>query len=65
MSTETLIQNDPEAGAHSDLERDENQFVTFIVADERFAAPMAPVQEIIRVPAVAHAPLSPIPPGAG
>lgn len=59
MSTETLIQNDPEAGAHSDLERDENQFVTFIVADERFAAPMAPVQEIIRVPAVAHAPLSP------
>ncbi len=36
-----------------------NQFVTFSVANEMFAVPMAPVQEIIRVPAVAHLPLAP------
>ena len=37
----------------------QNQFVTFAVAGEMFAVPMAPVQEIIRVPAVAHLPLAP------
>jgi len=37
----------------------ENQFVTFAVAGEMFAVPMAPVQEIIRVPEVAHLPLAP------
>ncbi len=36
-----------------------NQFVTFAVAGEMFAVPMAPVQEIIRVPAVARLPLAP------
>jgi purine-binding chemotaxis protein CheW len=36
-----------------------NQFVTFAVAGELFAVPMAPVQEIIRVPDVAHLPLAP------
>lgn len=36
-----------------------NQFVTFSVAGELFAVPMAPVQEIIRVPEVAHLPLAP------
>lgn len=36
-----------------------NQFVTFAVAGELFAVPMAPVQEIIRVPQVAHLPLAP------
>ncbi|MBK1688834.1 chemotaxis protein CheW [Rubrivivax gelatinosus] len=36
-----------------------NQFVTFAVAGELFAVPMAPVQEIIRVPEVAHLPLAP------
>ena len=35
------------------------QFVTFDVAGEMFAVPMAPVQEIIRVPAVARLPLAP------
>lgn len=35
------------------------QFVTFSLADERFAVPMAPVQEIIRVPEVARMPLTP------
>lgn len=35
------------------------QFVTFAVADELFAVPMGPVQEIIRVPEVAHLPLAP------
>jgi purine-binding chemotaxis protein CheW len=37
----------------------DNQFVTFAVAGEMFAVPMAPVQEIIRVPDVAHLPLAP------
>ena len=36
-----------------------NQFVTFAVAGELFAVPMAPVQEIIRVPEVAMLPLAP------
>ena len=36
-----------------------NQYVTFAVAGEMFAVPMAPVQEIIRVPEVAHLPLAP------
>jgi len=35
------------------------QFVTFSVAGETFAVPMAPVQEIIRVPDVARMPLAP------
>lgn len=36
-----------------------NQFVSFVVANELFAVPMAPVQEIIRVPEVAQLPLAP------
>ena len=39
--------------------RHDNQFVTFAVAGEMFAVPMGPVQEIIRVPEVAHLPLAP------
>ena len=38
----------------------DNQFVTFNVAGEMFAVPMAPVQEIIRVPDVARLPLAPL-----
>ncbi len=37
----------------------DNQFVTFSVSGEMFAVPMAPVQEIIRVPEVARLPLAP------
>jgi len=37
----------------------DRQFVTFNVAGEMFAVPMAPVQEIIRVPEVARMPLAP------
>ena len=37
----------------------DRQFVTFNVSGEMFAVPMAPVQEIIRVPAVARMPLTP------
>jgi purine-binding chemotaxis protein CheW len=37
----------------------DRQFVTFTVANEMFAVPMAPVQEIIRVPEVARMPLTP------
>jgi purine-binding chemotaxis protein CheW len=40
-------------GGHS------RQVVTFSVAGEMFAVPMAPVQEIIRVPEVARLPLAP------
>jgi len=49
------------AGAHEAEadDRNDNQFVTFSVAGEMFAVPMAPVQEIIRVPAVAQLPLAP------
>jgi purine-binding chemotaxis protein CheW len=36
-----------------------NQYVTFAVAGEMFAVPMAPVQEIIRVPEVSRLPLAP------
>ncbi len=42
-----------------DLEANDNQFVTFYVAGEVFAAPMAPVQEIIRMPDLAQVPLAP------
>ena len=38
---------------------DVQQFVIFQVADESFAVPLAQVQEIIRMPAVVHVPLSP------
>ncbi len=47
------------ADAPDDEDRNDNQFVTFSVAGEMFAVPMAPVQEIIRVPAVAQLPLAP------
>jgi len=36
-----------------------NQYVTFAVAGEMFAVPIAPVQEIIRMPQVASLPLAP------
>lgn len=38
---------------------DGSQFVTFLLGDSTFAAPMAPVQEIIRVPEVVKVPLAP------
>ena len=40
-------------------DREESQFVTFMVENEIFAAPMGPVQEIIRVPDLARVPLAP------
>jgi purine-binding chemotaxis protein CheW len=46
-------------GAADDVAGSDNQFVTFAVAGEMFAVPMAPVQEIIRMPEVAHLPLAP------
>jgi len=36
-----------------------NQYVTFAVAGEMFAVPIAPVQEIVRMPEVASLPLAP------
>jgi purine-binding chemotaxis protein CheW len=49
---------DVDSGADEDG-ASQNQFVTFAVAGEMFAVPMAPVQEIIRVPEVSHLPLAP------
>jgi purine-binding chemotaxis protein CheW len=40
-------------------EGNQNQYVTFEVAGEMFAVPIAPVQEIIRMPAVSQLPLAP------
>jgi purine-binding chemotaxis protein CheW len=42
-----------------DIAGNANQYVTFCIADEMFAVALAPVQEIIRMPAVAHLPLAP------
>jgi purine-binding chemotaxis protein CheW len=50
--------NAPETTAADDRAAD-RQFVAFSVAGEMFAVPMAPVQEIIRVPEVARLPLAP------
>ena len=46
-------------GADGHEDGDDSQFVTFVVEGEVFAAPMAPVQEIIRVPDLARVPLAP------
>lgn len=50
---------DAVAGPAEAAPANDNQFVTFSVAGEMFAVPMAPVQEIIRVPEVARLPLAP------
>jgi len=49
---------DAEGGAEIDG-GNQNQYVTFAVAGELFAVPIAPVQEIIRMPAVSQLPLAP------
>lgn len=52
----------PEQGddaADSESAADVRQFVTFMSGDEMFAVDMAPVQEIIRVPAMVRVPLAP------
>jgi purine-binding chemotaxis protein CheW len=52
----------PERGDETDADGtagNQNQYVTFAVAGEMFAVPIAPVQEIIRMPAVSHLPLAP------
>ena len=43
----------------SNTQQGTQQFVTFIAGDEVFAADMAPVKEIIRVPEVVRVPLAP------
>ncbi len=53
MTSATADEGDEVAGSG-------NQFVTFAVAGEMFAVPIAPVQEIIRMPEVAHLPLAPL-----
>lgn len=59
LSTSSPLPDRAGADAAGSEERSDNQFVTFSVAGEMFAVPMAPVQEIIRVPAVAQLPLAP------
>lgn len=43
----------------AELDSSDNQYVTFSIDGELFAAPMGPVQEIIRVPELARVPLAP------
>jgi purine-binding chemotaxis protein CheW len=57
MSNET-DDNDHTQGETLELVKADNQFVTFEVAHELFASPMAPVQEIIRVPELSRMPLA-------
>lgn len=56
-STGAPATSDPDAA--DGLPATDQQFVTFSIADQMFAVPMAPVQEIIRVPDVARLPLAP------
>ena len=58
VEVEDLV--DSAGGVEGDEISNDNQFVTFSVAGEMFAVPMAPVQEIIRVPEVARLPLAPV-----
>jgi purine-binding chemotaxis protein CheW len=63
MANEPLEQQTSEAQSEENL-ADESasttqQFVTFLSGDEVFAADMAPVKEIIRVPEVVRVPLAP------
>lgn len=48
-----------DADASDEAGGNANQYVTFAVAGEMFAVPIAPVQEIIRMPDVASLPLAP------
>ena len=59
MSDTLQTEAAPDAVASDAVVGSDNQFVTFSVAGEMFAVPMAPVQEIIRVPEVAHLPMAP------
>lgn len=56
---DTTAPPDTAAPADGTAAPPDNQFVTFSVAGEMFAVPMAPVQEIIRVPEVASMPMAP------
>jgi len=70
LERETSAADNGEPGPRKGLEIDDagvdeavagtaNQYVTFAIAGEMFAVPIAPVQEIIRMPEVASLPLSP------
>ena len=59
MGVDPRAASNPEDSGEGDESSSENQYVTFSVAGEMFAVPMAPVQEIIRVPAVSQLPLAP------
>lgn len=50
---------DPNAPVPEHQAAAEGQFVSFELAGEKFAVPMGPVQEIIRLPEVARLPLAP------
>lgn len=58
MSDLNAAVEDP-SNADDEVAADLNQYVTFKVGSDVFAAPMAPVQEIIRVPDTMRVPLAP------
>ncbi|NBN93721.1 MAG: purine-binding chemotaxis protein CheW, partial [Betaproteobacteria bacterium] len=58
MSDLNAAVEDP-SNADDEVAADLNQYVTFKVGGDVFAAPMAPVQEIIRVPVTMRVPLAP------
>jgi purine-binding chemotaxis protein CheW len=63
MTTESLEQRPLDArlgdNGLQEIASDTRQFVTFVVGGEVFAVDMAPVQEIIRLPALVRVPLAP------
>jgi purine-binding chemotaxis protein CheW len=59
MGADPRATPNPQDSGEGDDSSSANQYVTFAVAGEMFAVPMAPVQEIIRVPAVSQLPLAP------
>ncbi len=59
MSTASSSADHADAEGADIESANDNQYVTFAVAGELFAVPIAPVQEIIRMPEVSHLPLAP------
>ncbi len=60
MSTATVTRTPiPDDDLAAEADEDNTDYVTFDMADERYAFPMRRVQEIIRMPAVVKVPLGP------
>ena len=59
VSDENAAEKQLDEGTSNSAQEATQQFVTFMAGDEVFAADMAPVKEIIRVPDVVRVPLAP------